>query len=200
MKILLADSERDLLKSYGKLLTMDGHEVVSAFDSAQVIRLLDGPAFDLVLLEDHLPTLSRDPLLPLIREHRVPVIVLLDERIAVRHLLRPELPEAYLPLPFLPADLREVMEKVMALREASDPLTCGDTVVQVPEFCFRASALRLTAQEIGLLEKLAAGEKIEGRRARTLILALNEKWSRMKSRTRIAYECGKGYRLVMQDD
>ncbi len=200
MNLLLAHSERDLLKSFGQLLTMDGHQISTAFDGAQVASLLGEQSFDLVLLEDRLPCLTRDPLLPLIRKKGLPVIVLLDGRIVVRHLLRQELPEAYLALPFLPADLNDLMHLVMALRASPDTLSCGDTVLEISEFRFRDSRARLTAHEIRLLQMLSAGGKPEGRRARTLILALNEKWSAMGSRTRIAYEMGKGYRLVTQND
>ncbi len=200
MKILLAHSERDLLNSYGKLLTMDGHEIVSAFDGAQVASHLEEQTFDLLLLEDRLPRLTRSPLLPLARSRNLPVIVLLDGRITVRHLLRQDLPEAYLALPFLPADLNDMMKLVMDLRQSEETLACGDTVLQISEFRFRASEKRVTAPEIQLLQRLEAGEKTEGRRNRTLILALNEKWAGMSSGTRIAYEQGKGYRLVIKDD
>ncbi len=196
MKILLAHSERDLLKSFGKLMSIDGHEIVSAFDGAQVASLLEAQVFDLVLMEDLLPSLNRKPLLPLARSKGMPVIILLNERIAVRHLLRPDLPEAFLSLPFLPSDLNEIMSLVMDLRQSEETLTCGDTVLQISDFRFQASDTRLTAQEISLLQKLKAGEKPNGRRSRTMILSLNEKWSVMSASVRIAYEQGKGYRLV----
>ncbi len=196
MKILLAHSERDLLKSCGKLMSIDGHDVVSAFDGAQMASLLEEQAFDLVLMEDQLPTLNSKPLLLLARSKGMPVIVLLNERIAVRHLLRPDLPEAFLSLPFLPSDLNEIMHLVMELRQSEEMLPCGDTVLKISDFRFQASETRLTAQEIVLLQKLKAGEKPNGRRSRTMILSLNEKWSAMRASVRIAYEQGKGYRLV----
>ena len=103
MNILLADSHRDLLQSYERLLTMKGHQVTTAFDGTQVVQLTAERRFDLVILEEHLPRISGDSLLEMLRDANVPVIVMLDRRVTANHLLRPSLPSAYLSLPFLPA-------------------------------------------------------------------------------------------------
>ena len=50
MNILLADSHRDLLQSYERLLTMKGHQVTTAFDGTQVVQLTAERRFDLVIL------------------------------------------------------------------------------------------------------------------------------------------------------
>ena len=49
MNILLADSNRDLLQSYQKLLTLDGHTVTTAFDGAQAAALLEPGKYDIAI-------------------------------------------------------------------------------------------------------------------------------------------------------
>ncbi len=200
MRILLESSERDLLNSYAKLLTMDGHEVVSAFDGVQVLSLLQQSEWDLLLLEDTPPRVRRETLISQARERRVPVIVMLCGRIQVHHLLLPDLPEAYLSLPFLPSDLTGLIESIQRRRDTAALFPCGDTAVDVSAFRFADSTVRLTAQEMDLLEHPEDCQRPGGKLVRTRILALNEKLSRQGKAARIAYEYGKGYRLVNQND
>ena len=110
MKILLAASDRDLLQGYEKLLTMDGHQVTTAFDGAQVVELMAGGPYDIAVLEEQLPRIGGEQLLELLRREALPAILLLDERVSVKHLLRASPPEAYLSFPFLPADLTELLD------------------------------------------------------------------------------------------
>ena len=51
MNILLADSDRDFLQCYQKLLTMDGHTVTTAFDGAQTLSLLGPEKYDIAILQ-----------------------------------------------------------------------------------------------------------------------------------------------------
>ena len=196
MTILLADSDRDLLRSYERLLAMDGHTVVAAFDGAQVASLLPAGPFDLAILQRTLPRLGHEQLLRLLRRENVPVIVLLEERVSAGRLLGADLPEAYLPLPFLPGDLRALMDSVAAKRGAGEPFAFGDATVDAAGFCFKDTDTRLTAGDIDLLEALIREEPVSGRRARTLIHALNEKLRRLGRGARIEYEPRKGYKLV----
>ena len=60
MNVLLADSNRDLLQSYQKLLTMDGHTVTTAFDGTQAVSLLSQQKYDIAILEERLPRIRNE--------------------------------------------------------------------------------------------------------------------------------------------
>ncbi|MBQ8954419.1 MAG: response regulator transcription factor [Clostridia bacterium] len=196
MKILLADSDRDLLQSYEKLLTMDGHQVTTAFDGAQVVSLLAGGPYDIAVLEEKLPRIGGEQLLQLLRREGVPAILLLDERVSVKRLLRADLPEAYLSFPFLPADLTGLLESTARKLATETAVDCGGVAVDAARFRFAGTQARLTVQEIDLMEALARHERPQGRQARTIIHALNEKLWRLGRGVRIEYELEKGYKLV----
>ena len=196
MRILLADSDRDLLQSYRKLLSMDGHEVVTAFDGPQVVSGLGKGPYDLAILEESLPRMEHEEMLRLFKEAGAPVIVLTDGRVTVRHLLRPALPNAYLPFPFLPEDLTRLMERVVEKKRSGGTIPCGGAEVDVSGFCFAGTSVRLTDGEIDLLDDLKQQKRVTGKRARTLIQAVNEKLRGMGKDTRIVYELEKGYRMV----
>ena len=195
MKILLAASDRDLLQGYEKLLTMDGHQVTTAFDGAQVVELMAGGPYDIAVLEEKLPRIGGEQLLELLRREALPAILLLDERVSVKHLLRASPPEAYLSFPFLPADLTELLDSTVRKLAAKEIERFGGVAVDAARFRFAGTAVRLTTQEIDLMEALARREKPQGRQARTIIQALNEKLARLGS-VRIEYELQKGYKLV----
>ena len=260
MKILLADSDRDLLNSYERLLRLNGHEVGEAFDGTRVFSLLKEEKWDILLMEDRLPRVGRKELAAQARENGVPIIVLIREGISVQQLLAEDLPEAYLSLPFLPEDLNGLIENVLEKKNSGGGFPCGELVVDRAGFCLKkgdtagaealpqpdfqgtgkdntavketlpqpdsqgtgkdntagaealpqpeasktngtekaVTPIRLTCQEIDLLAALNAEENIHGKRARTMILALNEKLSRAGGKVKIAYEYGKGYRLIKE--
>ena len=200
MKILLAHEDRDLLRSYERLLMIDGHDVTTAFDGAQVASLLPKGPFGLVILEEALPRVAHGQLMGLLRRENAPVIVLLNGRATMKHLLRPLLPEAYLPLPFLPDDLTALIASVSKKLASADALPCGDAAVDVARFRFSGTDTRLTAQEIDLIAALLRDEKVSGRRARTMILSINEKLRRLGKKARVIYEIEKGYRLVNDNE
>ena len=83
MDILLADSNRDLLQCYQKLLTMDGHAVTTAFDGAQVVSLMGTRIFDVAILEEDLPRIELDQLLQALNREKIQVIVLTGGSVTV---------------------------------------------------------------------------------------------------------------------
>ena len=196
MKILLADADRDLLQGYQKLLSMNGHDVTPAFDGAQAASLMPQGPYDAVILDENLPRVGWEQLARLTDREGTPVIVLMNQRVSMKHLLSPALPSAYLPFPFLPGDLTGLMEDVARKARSRETFPCGDAAVDVARFRFLDTDVRLTAGEMDLLRSLTEGKKPEGRRARTMISALNEKLAGMGKQTRIAYEITEGYRLV----
>ena len=196
MNILLADSNRDLLQCYQKLLTMDGHTVTTAFDGAQVVSLLGREKFDMAVLEEALPRIELDRLLQALDREKIPVIVLTGGNVTVKALLAAALPSAYLSFPFLPADLRRLMEEVREKSQSAETLSCGGVEVDVARFCFSGTLTRLTNGEIELLKALDNPLRTAGKRTRVMIQALNEKLKTIGKPARIVYEMEKGYRLV----
>ena len=81
MCILFAAPDRDLLACYESLLTADFGRTVTAFDGARVLTLLGREPFDLAILDESLPRVSRDRLLSGLGEKGVPVILLTDRRV-----------------------------------------------------------------------------------------------------------------------
>ena len=77
MCILFAAPDRDLLACYESLLTADFGRTVTAFDGARVLTLLGREPFDLAILDESLPRVSRDRLLSGLGEKGVPVILLM---------------------------------------------------------------------------------------------------------------------------
>lgn len=200
MNILLADSDRDLLQSYQKLLTMDGHLVTTAFDGAQVVSLLRARKYDIVVLQDILPRIEHEQILLLLRKEKIPVIALTDHRENVKDLLKPQLPNSYLPFPFLPVDLTEKIQAVMEkIRSAEKFSRCG-VEIDVAGFCISGTDIFLTNGEIDLLRILENPGKSSGKRTRVIVQALNQKLQKTGKQVRIIYEIGKGYRLVNEHD
>ncbi len=196
MNILLADSDRDLLQCYRKLLTMDGHTVTTAFDGAQTVSLLGPGKFDIAILEEDLPRIDRDQLVQALNKRRIPVILLATGPVTVKTLLGPALPNAYLSFPFLPADLKQLIQAVTDKTRSPETVNCCGVEVDVAGFCFTGTATRLTNGEIDLMKALCQPLQAAGKRTRVMIQALNEKMKTLEKPARIIYEMEKGYRLV----
>ena len=116
--------------------------------------------------------------------------------VTVKALLSASLPNAYLALPFLPADLKHLMEEVLEKTRSAETLSRGGVSVDVAGFCFSGTLTRLTNGEIDLLKELDHPLRAAGKRTRVMIQALNEKLKAMGKPARIVYEMEKGYRLV----
>ena len=196
MNVLLADSDRDLLQCYKKLLAMESHDVTTAFDGAQVFSLLKRKEFDIAIVEELLPRMEAGPLLQALRAERIPVIMLTSGSVNVKTLLLPEQPGAYLSFPFLPEDLTELIRNIMEKSRSGEILSCGGVDVDVSGFCFAGTGTRLTGGEIDLIRELRKPIRTAGKRTRVMIRALNEKLERLGKSARIIYEMGKGYTLV----
>ena len=219
MKIFLAHSDRDFLQSMKKRLELERYEVCTAFDGTQVASFLVNDSCDIMVTEDLLPRFGGDRLIGLIRLKKLPVIVIPDCRITMQHLLRDELPNAYLPLPFLPDELMELIENVSEKTKQTENLSVFGLSINVAGFCFADTEVRLTAGEIDFLKALEAGQAGDEKRLRPIVHALNEKLARLgqaegtirnsidivkstgssdknTGAIRISYKPGKGYEMV----
>ena len=200
MRILLADSDRDLLQCYQKLLTMENHSVLTAFDGAQAVSMLRTHPFDLAVLQETLPRLEYEQILPTLKQNGIPVIVLTERRATVKALLKKELPNAYLPFPFLPEDLTELIRAVAKKAHSDERFSRCGVEVNVNRFCLSGAETGLTNGEIDLLRDLEKPVKSSGRKTRIMVQALNEKLHQTGKHARIIYEIEKGYRLVSEDE
>ena len=81
MKILIADSDRDLLISYKKLLELDSNDVIAVFDGAQAIMQLANNKFDVVILNRNIPRVDSKQIIKMLNDDNIPVIVLSDKKI-----------------------------------------------------------------------------------------------------------------------
>ena len=84
MKLLFAAADRDLLRSYGELLTADGVEVVTAFDGTHVLALMEEQTFDVVVLDRDIPRVDHRRIVRRLKERGIPVILLLNGRDGMR--------------------------------------------------------------------------------------------------------------------
>ena len=78
MKVLLADDEPDILELYSQMLEGSGYQVAVAEDGAEVLSLIDGGTYDLVIMDLHMPNVDGFEAIERIRsgDREVPVIVM----------------------------------------------------------------------------------------------------------------------------
>ncbi|MBQ1392924.1 MAG: response regulator, partial [Lachnospiraceae bacterium] len=101
MKILIADSDRDLLRSYQKLLQLEKYDVSTLFDGTQVILNLSKQQFDLVILNMNIPRINYREIVKMLNDRNSPVVVLLNKKITSGMLIDDVLANSYLSFPFL---------------------------------------------------------------------------------------------------
>ena len=197
MRILLADQNRDLLKSYHKLLTLRGYEVSVCFEGAETVRMLSAGQLDLLIVNESLPLISCEKIVGLAREKNVPSIVLLNRKVSAGLLLGAEPANAYLPFPFLPEELVGLIAQTNAFARDTGPLVWGDVTVVPARFCIEDTAIRLTVGEVSLLRSLTESAVPAAGSVVPYVNALNAKFARAGKKTRVVYQSKEGYRLVI---
>ncbi|MBR4467097.1 MAG: hypothetical protein IKS34_02205 [Clostridia bacterium] len=78
--ILIALSDRDLLRSYGELLKTDGWNVTEAFDGLQAMKALADGETKVALIDQSLPRAGLKELLSEAEERHTPVVLALSDR------------------------------------------------------------------------------------------------------------------------
>ena len=194
MKILFAASDRDLLNSYSRLLTVDGHDVMTAFDGTQVVTMLTENSYDIAVVGERLPNVNLEHLFRLFDDEGVPVVLITYKRVDSSVLCNPALPCSYLPLPFLPDELRNIIDIVYKKKHSDEMFTAGDVEVDVK--LFTVNGIRTTNEEIDIFKAIAEEKPFSVRNESVYISALNSKFYRLHKSSRIKYILGKGYRLV----
>ncbi len=90
MKILLADDEVEILRLYKEMLEGNGHEVTTARDGSETLDQIADQAYDLLVLDLHMPKANGFDVLKQMQEkgQEIPVIVMTghypDEEITER--------------------------------------------------------------------------------------------------------------------
>ena len=195
MKILLADPDRDLLSGYRDLLMLHGHEVCTSFDGTHVIRLLGEQLFDFAILDRNLPRVDVASIVALLRQERIPHILLVDRPARCGNSRQPEA-NACLAFPFTPGDLLALISAVAEKARSGQILEWGDMQVDISAFRFCDEETDLTNDEIDLLRALIAGQTAPAGRSGSCVVSLNGKLRQLHKKSRITYVPEKGYQLV----
>ncbi len=75
--ILVVDDDREIVRSLGKLLELEGYRVLTAFNGMDALDRLESDTVHLILLDVMMPQLNGLSALMRIRqEHNIPVIIL----------------------------------------------------------------------------------------------------------------------------
>ena len=198
MRILFAAPDRDLLECYKKILEPDFGEVVTAFDGTQILFLLSAENFDVLILDRDIPRIEHKKLITRAKEKKTPVIVLIDSPITTHELIAETLPSAYLSYPFTPVQLGDKIRNTTGKALCNNHLNVGDIDVDVSEFKINDS-VSLTADETDVLEAVLQGEGVIADNT-VNVSALNIKFEKVGSKTRIKYRMKKGFELVTQNE
>ena len=198
MQILLASPDRDLLQCCQALLQADLGPTVTAFDGTQVLTLLAGGGFDLVILDHAVPRVGCDAIVRELNERGVPVLVLLDRPITTGLLTQAALPCGYLVSPFPPEALIAATRDILTKAGTREPLCFGDLQAVPADFRLTGGA-RLTAEELDAFDALIHGRRV-GTEAGVFISALNGKLAQISAQVRIRYLSGKGFQLVTEHE
>jgi DNA-binding response OmpR family regulator len=160
-KVLVVEDDLELANMVTEWLTLDGHEIELVHDGIKAMDRLRGQRFDLVVLDWALPGLTGIEILKELRAQKDPVtILMLTGRDADRDKETglDTGADDYLTKPF---DGRELKARVRALLRrpavlASEPLRCGDIVLDPTTFAVTKGAARieLVRREFNLLEFL----------------------------------------------
>ncbi len=199
MKILLADPDRDLLMCYKRLLELDNFEVTAVFDGTQAFNLIKQTSFDLAVINRDIPRVGSRELVKLLNAANTPSIILLGTRITPPILLDHVAASSYLSFPFFPYELRQRISDILKKKESDRLFVIEDIEIEPSKFrstdgtCF-------TNEEIDILTELQQGGAFEAHKRRMYISAINNKFERLKKKSRIKYVINKGYRLVKENE
>lgn len=199
MKILIADSDRDLLISYKKLLELDSNDVIAVFDGAQAIMQLANNKFDIVILNRNIPRVDSKQIIKMLNDDNIPVIVLSDKKITSGVLLDNILANSYLSFPFLPYELSDRMKDVISKISSKDKICFDSIEIDVKHFK-SSDGTRFTNEEINILQALSKGKQFEVRQVHSYINSLNNKFERLNKKYRVKYVINEGYRLVTENE
>ena len=115
--VLVVEDEPAILAMTRLILEREGYEVLTAEDGPSGLALFQSNVVDAVVLDVNIPGLNGWDVLAELRRLRPGARVILSTGSGIDDVLETEpaeLPTAVLPKPFLPADLVEVVARVLA--------------------------------------------------------------------------------------
>lgn len=112
LRILFAASDRDLLMCYGKLLTLYGYDVTTAFDGVQVRNRAETGDYDIAVIDDNMPRIDSGVLAEKVSANGIPVIMMCGNKAHGTNGGNHASVSAYISYPFLPAELSGVISEV----------------------------------------------------------------------------------------
>lgn len=198
MNILIADSDRDFLMAFKSLLELSDNTVHTVFDGTQVIEKLADEQFDAVIVNHNIPRVKCRDIVRVLNEESIPVLVILDKGVHSGMLTDTVLANAYIKLPFMPKELFDMLSDITGKKKHKAVRHYSDIEVNEENFML-CGDVRVTGEEINILETLSTHGKLDSRRAIPYISALNSKLDRLHKKLRIRYLMNEGYRLVTEN-
>ena len=167
--ILIVDDNREIVDSLGKLLAIEGYEILTAYDGMEALSVLEKSQPDLILLDVMMPRLNGLSALMKIREsHNIPAIMLsakTEESDKVSGLLLGA--DDYIEKPYNPAEfLARVQAQLRrykayggshpAAEQKADEIVNGGLTLDMRQklLFVDGEAVRLTATEYKITELL----------------------------------------------
>jgi DNA-binding NtrC family response regulator len=118
-RILVADDESSIRIGCHKILSEDGHEVVTVADGLAAVEAFRASAFDLVLLDLSMPGLDGLQVIPRLRELDPSAVVVMITGYASFETAVQAIQAGaydYVPKPFTPSELRIVVKRALEKR------------------------------------------------------------------------------------
>ena len=195
MKILIALSEMELPARLTGKLSREGNEVVTAADAETASRLAASGQFDAALIQKDLPGADLSRIVSLLHGKGTPVAVALKGPLGAELLREPEA-ESYITFPFTSAEIAGTLAGIVEKASSGRKFDLFGIEIDVAKFTV-GGAVRLTNEEIDVLEAAKDGKEPPSRRLKLYARSLNEKLSRFDRRVRIGKIEGKGYRTMI---
>ncbi|MCR5505949.1 MAG: response regulator [Bacilli bacterium] len=221
MKVLIADSNRDLLHSLARVFLHNNDEVKAVFDGVQVIDALNNDTYDILLLNKNIQRITYERIMQHVREkdYAMPILLILDKAyIDLAFLKAPALADEYITVPFHVEKLFERVKDAVAESKKPEEIIEKEGVTLSNKFYFMKAEeeVHMSVKEYLLMKEflISFGEvknyqellncigktHTDLSQLWTYINALNEKLKAIKAKIKIDPEVGKGYKLVKNND
>ena len=166
--ILIVDDNREIVDSLGKLLAIEGYEILTAYDGMEALSVLEKSQPDLILLDVMLPKLDGFTVLRRLRaEGSTTPVLMLTARSELTDRVNglDSGADYYLTKPFEPKELlaciRALTRRQPELRQ-TDALKYGDLRLEKTSFTLSCGerSVRLSRKEFDMMEMLMLNQKL----------------------------------------
>ena len=166
--ILIVDDNREIVDSLGKLLSLEGYNIVTAYDGMEALEKLESNHIDLILLDVMLPKLDGFTVLRRLRaEGSTTPVLMLTARSELTDRVNglDSGADYYLTKPFEPKELlaciRALTRRQPELRQ-TDALKYGDLRLEKTSFTLSCGerSVRLSRKEFDMMEMLMLNQKL----------------------------------------